>query len=153
MAKACEIATRDMRSNNHKLRLLSDYFTTKLTQEVEHVKINANIRQKLPQIISVTFVGVDGESLVTKLDMNGVAVSTGSACTSNSLSVSHVMTAIGLTNDNARSTIRFSLGKNNSYEELDSAIATIKQAVEELREYSSTYGAKIRKRKGDNDVQ
>ncbi len=148
LAKACEIATRDMRANNHKLRQLSEYFTTKLSEEVEHIVINANIRQKLPNIISVTFIGVDGESLLTKLDMNGVAVSTGSACTSNSLTVSHVMKAIGLSNDNARSTIRFSIGKNNSYEELDRAIAIIKKSVEELREYSSTFGSKTRKRKG-----
>ncbi len=148
-AKASEIAKRDMRSNNHKLRSLSQYFITKLNDEVENIVINANIRQKLPHIISVNFVGVDGESLLTKLDINGVAVATGSACTSNSLSVSHVMTAIGLDNDDARSTVRFSLGKNNSYEELDSAISIIKRSVNELREYSSTYGSKTRKRKGD----
>ena len=87
--------------------------------------------------------------MLTKLDLNGVAVSTGSACTSNSLAVSHVISAIGLSNDDAKSTIRFSLGKNNSYEELDEALSIIKKSVEELRAYSSTYGAKTRKRKGD----
>lgn len=148
-AKACEIADRDMKTNNHKIRNISEYFVTKLTESVENIKFNANTRQKLPHIISVVFVGVDGESLLTKLDMNGVAVSTGSACSSNSLSVSHVMTAIGLNNDDAKCTIRFSLGKNNSYEELDRAIAIIAKSVEELRAFSSTYGMKIRKRKGD----
>ncbi len=148
-AKASQIASRDMRSNNHKVRALSEYFITKLTSEVENIVINANVRQKLPQIISVNFIGVDGESLLAKLDMNGVAVSTGSACTSNSLSISHVMKAIGLNNDDARTTVRFSIGKNNSYEELDRAIAIIKDAVKDLREYSSTYSAKTRKRKGD----
>ena len=151
-AKASEIAHRDMRANNHKLRLLSEYFVSKLSSSVENIIFNADIRQKLPHIISVTFVGVDGESLLTKLDIAGVAVSTGSACTSNSLTVSHVMQAIGLKNDNARSTIRFSLGKNNSYEQLDEAIKIISKSVEELRAYSSTYGMKIRKRKGDKNV-
>ena len=151
-AKASEIAHRDMRANNHKLRLLSEYFISKLSSSVENIIFNADIRQKLPHIISVTFVGVDGESLLTKLDIAGVAVSTGSACTSNSLTVSHVMQAIGLKNDNARSTIRFSLGKNNSYEQLDEAIKIISKSVEELRAYSSTYGMKIRKRKGDKNV-
>lgn len=146
-AKACEIAKRDMRTNNHKLRLLSEYFISKLTAAVENIVINAHTKQKLPNIISVNFVGVDGESLLTKLDMNGVAVSMGSACTSNSLTVSHVITALGMSNDDARSTIRFSLGKNNSYDELDKAIATIAKAVEELRAFSSTYGSKTRKRK------
>ncbi len=146
-AKACEIAKRDMRTNNHKLRLLSEYFISKLTSAVENITINAHTKQKVPNIISVNFVGVDGESLLTKLDMNGVAVSTGSACTSNSLTVSHVITALGMSNDDARSTIRFSIGKNNSYEELDKAIAIIVKAVEELRAFSSTYGSKTRKKK------
>lgn len=151
-AKAVEIANRDMRTNNHKVRLLSEYFISKLTENVENIVINAHIKQKLPQIISVTFIGVDGESLMTKLDLNGVAVSTGSACSTNSLTVSHVLTAIGLTNDNARSTIRFSLSKNNSYDEIDKAITIIKRCVDELRAYSSTYGIKTRKRKGDKNV-
>ena len=151
-AKAAEIAMRDMRTNTHKLRLISEYFISRLNESVENIKINANVRQKLPNIISVTFTGVDGESLLTKLDMAGVAVSMGSACTSNSLTVSHVLTAIGLSNDDARSTIRFSLGKNNSYEELDRAVGIIKRSVEDLRAYSSTYSSKIRKRKGDKNV-
>ncbi len=147
--KACEIAHRDMRTNNHKIRALSEYFTTKLTDTVEHVIFNANTKQKLPHIMSITFVGIDGESLLTKLDMNGVAVSTGSACSVNSISVSPVLTAIGMNNDSARCTIRVSLGKNNSYEEIDRAIAIIARSVEELRAFSSTYGIKTRKRKGD----
>ena len=148
-AKACEVAHRDMKTNNHKLRALSEYFITKLSENVENIVINANVRQKLAHIVSVCFVGIDGESLLTKLDMNGIAVSTGSACASNGLSVSHVMKAIGLSNDNAKSTVRFSFGKNNSYEEIDKAISIIASSVEQLREYSSTYGMKIRKRKGD----
>ena len=152
LAKAVEIAHRDMKANNYKIRELSEYFISKLTSSVENIIINANVRQKLLHIISVTFVGVDGESLLTKLDLAGVAVSTGSACSSNSLTISHVMQAIGLNNEDARSTIRFSLGKNNSYEEIDNAVSIIKTAVEQLRAYSSTYGARIRKRKGDSNV-
>ena len=146
--KACEIAHRDMRTNNHKVRSLSEYFVTKLTDTVEHVLFNVNTRQKLPHIISVVFVGIDGESLMTKLDLNGVAISIGSACTSSNI-VSPVLSAIGLNNDNARCTVRFSIGKNNSYEEIDRAIAIIAKSAEELRAFSSTYGMKIRKRKGD----
>jgi len=150
-AKACEVAHRDMRTNNHKLRGLSEYFTTKLIDTVENISFNANTKQKLPHILSVKFVGVDGESLLTKLDINGVAVSTGSACASESLAVSHVLSAIGLNNDDARCTIRFSLGKNNSYEEIDKAVGIIAKSVEDLRAFSSTYGMKTRKRKGDKN--
>ena len=106
------------------------------------------MRQKLTHIVSVSFVGIDGESLLTKLDMNGIAISTGCECCSDYLSVSHVMKAIGLNNDDARCTVRFSLGKNNSYEELEKAVAIIARSVEELRAFSSTYGMKTRKRKG-----
>jgi len=148
-AKACEVAHRDMKTNNHKLRALSEYFITKLTENVENIVINANVRQKLANIVSVTFIGVDGESLLTKLDINGIAVSTGTASLSDNLSVSHVLKAIGLVNDNAKATVRFSFGKNNSYEEIDKAISIIAHSVEQLREFSSTYGMKIRKRKGD----
>ncbi len=148
-AKASEVAHRDMKTNNHKLRAISEYFITKLSENVENIIINANVRQKLAHIVSVCFIGVDGESLLTKLDMNGIAVSTGCACSSNSLTVSHVMQAIGLANDNAKATIRFSFGKNNSYEEIDKAVSIIAHSVEQLREFSSTYGMKIRKRKGD----
>ena len=151
-AKAAEIAMRDMKTNNHKLRNISEYFVMKLTEAVENIKINAETRQKLPHIVSVTFVGVDGESLATKLDLNGLAVSTGAACTSGTLTLSHVMAALGLSNDNARATIRFSFGKNNSYSEIDKAIGIIQRSVDELRAYSSTYGMKIRKRKGDRNV-
>ncbi len=147
--KAVEIAMRDMKTNNHKVRSLSEYFMSKLKDTVEHVTFNANTRQKLPHIISAKFVGVDGESLSTKLDINGVAVSTGSACSNNETPISYVLNAIGLNNEDAKCTVRFSLGKNNSYEELDKAIATIARSVEELRAFSSTYGMKIRKRKGD----
>lgn len=146
--KACEIAMRDMKSNNHKLRALSEYFVAKLNQTVENVILNANTRQKLPHIISAIFVGVDGESLLMKLDMNGVAVST--ACEySNNQPVSHVISALGFNVDDAKCAIRFSLGKNNSYEEIDRTIAVIAKSVEELRAFSSTYGIKTRKRKGD----
>lgn len=147
--KACEVANRDMRTNNHKLRELGNYFTKKLSEAVDNIIFNADTKQKLPHIISVTFVGIDGESLLTKLDLNGVAVSLGSACTSNSLQISHVIEAIGINKNDAKSTIRFSLGKNNSFEEVDQAISIIKRSVEELRAFSSTYGLKTRKKKGD----
>lgn len=148
-AKAVEIAFRDMKTNNHKLRNLSEYFVSKLTQTIENVKINAKTHQKLPHIISANFVGVDGESLLTKLDLNGIAVSTGCPNTKDVMAVSHVLQAIGIEPDDAKCTIRFSLGKNNSYDEIDKTIAIIAQSVEELRAISSTYGMKTRKRKGE----
>ena len=143
--KACEIADRDMKTNNHKVRGISDYFATKLASTIEHVKFNVETKQKLPQIISVNFVGVNAESLMPNLDLNGVAVSSGCEDTN----ISHVLSALGIDNDSASCSIRFSFGKNNSYEEIDKAISIISICVEDLRSYSSTFGMKIRKRKGD----
>ncbi len=151
-ARASVIAHENMRVHNNKLKSLADYFIAKLSEAVENISFNANVRQKVPQIVSVSFVGVDGESLMTKLDMNGIAVSMGSACTTNSLKVSHVISATGMTADDARSTIRFSFSYTNTFDEIDKAIVVIKQAVDELRAYSSTYGAKTRKKKGDKNV-
>lgn len=151
-AKAVEISQRDMKTNNHKLRGLSEYFVNKLTNTIQNIKINANVHQKLPHIVSVLFVGVDGESLQAKLDLCGVAVSAANVTTNKHTTVSYVIKSLGLSNDNASSTVRFSFGKNNSYDEIDKAIAIIAKSVEELREFSSTYGMKIRKRKGDSNV-
>ncbi len=143
--KACEIADRDSKTNNHKVRAISEYFVTTLISTIENVKLNIETKQKLPQIVSVNFVGVNAESLMTKLDLNGIAVSAG--CVNNQ--VSYVLSAIGLDNDSASCSIRFSFSKNNSYEEIERAISIISTCVDELRSYSSTYGMKIRKRKGD----
>ena len=144
-AKACEIVVRDIKTNNHKVRAISDYFTTKLVSTIENVKFNIETKQKLPHILSVGFVGVNAESLMTKLDLNGVAIASG--CYGDD--VSHVLSAIGMDNDNASCSVRFSFGKNNSYEEIDKAVSIIANCVEDLRSYSSTFGMKTRKRKGD----
>ena len=90
--------------------------------------------------------------MLTKLDIKGIAVSTVCACSTKDEKISHVIQALGIPNDNAKATVRFSIGKNNTYEELDKTIAVIAKSVEQLREFSSTYGMKIRKRKGDSNV-
>lgn len=134
--KACEIATRDMSINAHKIRSLKEHFIKKLTAEVPNFKINGHNYQRLQGVLSITFEGVDGEALTTLLDMKGIAVSTGSACNSGSHKPSYVLTAIGLDTIEAKSTIRISIGKSNTKEELDYVVLTIKDAVENLRAIS-----------------
>lgn len=156
-AKAAEIAYRDLAQNQYKLKTLSDYFVTQLTKEVPDVIINGYDKQKLRKIVSATFVGVDGSALLMMLDLKGVYVSTGSACMSNSVEVSHVLKAMGLSDDLAKSTIRFSFSKNNEYEEVDRAVAIIKECVEKLRSFSPTYSSKStvkqkRGRKKKNEI-
>ena len=150
--KAVEVVMRDMKINRRKTRTLSEYFVTKLQQSVQNIRIYANTHQKLPHIVSVMFIGVDGDSLMTKLDINGVAASFLPDRAHEKAKVSHIMKAMGLNPEDARCVVRFSFGKNNSFDELDKAIAILSKSVEELRELSSTYGMKIRKRKGDGNV-
>ena len=156
-AKAVEIAYRDLNQNQYKLKTLSEYFVAQLTKEVPDVIINGYSKQKLSKIVSATFVGIDGSALLMMLDLKGVYVSTGSACMSNSVEVSHVLKAMGMTDDLAKGTIRFSFSKNNEYEEVDIAVRIIKECVEKLRAYSPTYSSKStvkqkRGRKKKNEI-
>ena len=140
-AKASEIAYRDLVVNNYKTKTLSEYFVTQLEKEVPDIKINGYPRQKLNNIVSVSFAGIDGSALLMMLDLKGVYISTGSACMANALDTSHVIRAIGLSEDMAKGTVRFSFSKNNEPEEIDKAIAIIKESVSKLRAFSPTYSS------------
>ena len=134
--KASEIAVRDMNINMHKIRGLRDYFLKALTAKVTNFTINGHPHQKLQGLLSITFEGVEGESLATLLDMKGIAISTGSACNGGSHRISHVLNAIGLDANQAKSTVRISIGKHNTKEELDYVVDAIAEAVERLRAMS-----------------
>ncbi len=138
-AKASEIAYRDLVVNNYKTKTLAEYFVTQLEKEIPDISINGYARQKLPNIVSVSFAGIDGSALLMMLDLKGVYISTGSACMANALDTSHVVRAIGLNEDMAKGTVRFSFSKNNEPEEIDRAIAIIKESVLKLRALSPTY--------------
>ncbi len=100
------------------------------------VAVNGDPKHRLPTTTNLRFDGVDGESLVIALDLKGVACSTGAACSSGSLEPSHVLAAIGLTREQARSSIRFSLGRFTSREDLDYALEVLPGVVEHLRAVS-----------------
>lgn len=134
--KAAEIAHRDMKSNNNKLKLLSQYFTDNLRKKVDDIKFFGNPHQKLPQIVSVGFSYIDAESLLMLLDLKGICVSAGAACSSNSLKPSHVIKAMGFSDEIAKGVIRFSFSINNTYDEIDYCISVIEQSVAKLREIS-----------------
>ena len=134
--KASEIAVRDLSINMHKIRVLRDHFLKNLSQKVTNYTLNGHPAQRLQGLLSITFEGVEGEALMTLLDMKGVAVSTGSACNSGSHLPSHVLTAIGLDTAQAKSTIRISIGKSNTKDELDYVVDCIADAVETLRSIS-----------------
>ena len=134
--KAFEIATRDYSINTKKLKTLHDYFVNKLLKEIPYVKINGHYAQRLPGIASVTFETVDAEALLLLLDMDGIACSLGSACMAGSTEPSHVLQAIGLNVEDAKATIRFSFGTNNTKEEIDFVVEKLKKHVAKLRSIS-----------------
>lgn len=134
--KASEIAVRDLAINQQKLRSIREYFLSKLKENVEYIHINGHPHQKIQGTVSVSFEMVEGESLLMLLDLDGVAVSTASACTSNSLLPSHVLKAMGIEDELAQGTIRFSFGKNTSKADVDYALEVLISAVKKLRAIS-----------------
>jgi len=135
-AKAMQIAVRDIDVNNKKLTDLTDYFINKLNYAIPEIKINGNMYQKAPGIINVSFKYIEGESILIRLDLEGVAVSTGSACASGSLEKSHVLKAMGLSHEDINSAIRFSFGVDNTKEEIDYVIDKLQKIVADLRKMS-----------------
>ena len=134
--KAVEITKRDMEIVNKKLESLSNYFIKKVEYEIPNIHINGNLRQKAPGIVNIAFKYIEGESILIKLDLNGIAVSTGSACASGSLTKSHVLKAMGLKHEDINGAIRFSFGVDVSKDDIDFVVRKLAEIVEELRSMS-----------------
>lgn len=135
--KAVEIAVRDMVINQQKLRSERDYFLKNVQEKIDYVTVNGQPHQKINGILNISFDMVDNESLLMLLDMEGVAVSIGSACTSNSAEPSHVLKAMNLDDNIVKSSIRISFGKNTSRSDLDYVVEVLTKAVSQLRSISA----------------
>jgi cysteine desulfurase len=107
--------------------------------EIEATGLNGEGAPRVPNTTNIYFDGIEGEALVIALDLKGLAVSTGAACSSGAIEPSHVLTAIGLPIDRARASIRFSLGKQNTTEDVDFALALVAETVARLRKLSPVY--------------
>ena len=138
-AKAFEIADRDLEKNFSFVSSLRDRFIDRVLAEVPFVKLNGPRKNRLPANADFSFKFIEGESILFSLDIAGIAVSSGSACSSGSLEPSHVLLALGLPEELAHGSIRFSFGKHNTIEEVDYAVETIKSAVKRLREMSPLF--------------
>ena len=134
--KAVEIANRDLVVNQQKLRAIRNYFLEQVFEKIPNVKLNGHPLQKIQGTVNLSFDFIEGESLLMLLDMNGIAVSTGSACTSGSLEPSHVLKALGLSNELAQGSIRFSFGKAITKKEVDYVVEKLVESVEKLRNIS-----------------
>ncbi len=145
LGKAVEIATRDIIVNSKKLRTLRDYFIAQVEQNITMTHLNGHPVQRLPNNVNLSFGMVEGESLMYMLDLAGIAVSTGSACSSGSVENSHVLTAMGISPDLAQGAVRFSFGKNTTKEELDYVVQKLAESVEKLRKISAMSKSQVGK--------
>jgi len=110
-----------------------------LAARIPDSQINAARAPRTPNTANLTFPGIEGEALVIALDLKGVCVSTGAACSSGSVEPSHVLTAIGLSAEDARASIRFSLGRHTTEAEINYVLDAVPAAVSQLRKLSPTY--------------
>ncbi|MGQ9631163.1 MAG: cysteine desulfurase NifS [bacterium] len=141
MAKAVEIALRDMDEESRKMRELTEKLYEGLRDRIPHIRLNGSLKNRLPNTINVSIEYVEGESMILNLDMKGVAVSTGSACTSGSLEPSHVLVAMGVPPEVAHGSLRFSLGRENTLEDVNYVLEVLPPIVEKLRAMSPLYSS------------
>lgn len=125
LCTAIQYAYKEFDFNNTKVTALRNYFINNLIKQFNNVKINGDLNNRLPGNINVSFDGIDGEQLLLKLDEYGICASSASACSTGSSKPSHVLTAIGLTKEQAAGTVRFTLGKENTQSDIDYTIRTI----------------------------
>lgn len=118
LAEALKLANNEMEKNNKKIIEIRQYFAEQLKKLNQEIKINGDTEQRLPGNLNVTFPNCDGQELLFKLDEKGICASSGSACSTGESTPSHVLTAIGLTSKETEGTLRFSLGKENTKEEV-----------------------------------
>ena len=137
LGAACEIAGAEMAVESARLRELRDYLNAKFAKALDYVHVNGDMDHHLPGNLNVSFVYVEGESLL--MGINDIAVSSGSACTSATLEPSYVLKALGLGDDVAHSSIRFGLGRFNTKAEVDYVSDKLIDVVSKLRELSPLY--------------
>lgn len=129
LGKAIEIADNNLENYNSKLLKLRNYFIREITSKYENVKINGDLKQRLPGNINISFPGIDAEELLLKLDNQGICASAGSACSSGSTQPSHVLTAIGLSEEYATGSLRITLGEENTIDDVKFLINCIEKIL------------------------
>ena len=136
VGRAAESAAGHLEQEPRELAELRDRLETGILERISGTGVNGTRKRRTPNTTNIYFDGIEGEALVIALDLRGFAVSTGAACSSGAVEPSHVLTAIGLTPDRARSSVRFSLGRSNTVEQVDALIAALEDSVRHLRKIS-----------------
>lgn len=133
LAKALEIAGKRMEQDEQRIGELTEYFVTAVLTRISDTCLNGPRTGRLPQTANISFVGLEGEPIIVSLDIDGVAVASGSACTSGATEPSHVLTAMEIEPRVARGAIRFSLGRSTTREQLDYVLKVLPPTIERLR--------------------
>ena len=140
-SKALELAHENRESENDRVSQMRDYMLTEILQRIPDTTLNGPdpSLNRLPNNINVCFEGIDGESLLMRLDMEGICATSGSACTSGSIDPSHVLSAMGIEDQLARGALRLSLGRGTTEAEVEHVLEVLPKIVKDLREYSPIY--------------
>lgn len=138
-AKAMEIAVSEMDEIQNRVGTLGESFRMKVQEAIPDAQFNGHPTKRVKSTVNFCFRGAEGEAMVLNLDMKGIGVSSGSACTSGSTDPSHVLLAMGIPPEIAQSSVRFSFGRSNTMEHVDYAVMAVKEVVERLRSMSPFY--------------
>ncbi|MFH1231317.1 MAG: cysteine desulfurase NifS [Planctomycetota bacterium] len=141
-AKALELVYADMETTNKRMAELRNRLQEFIVGNIPEVKINGHLEKRLPHLLNISFYYVEGESILLNLDSYGICVSSGSACTSESLEPSHVLAAMDVPTEITHGSIRFSLGRETTKEEIDFTGKTLVKIIQRLREMSPLYKQK-----------
>jgi len=136
LGKAIGLVAHNAKRETKKIKVLRDYLIKKVLREIPNTKLNGSKKMRSPANINFSFLNVEGEGLLLSLDMEGITCSTGSACSTGSLSPSHVLLAIGLKAEEAHGSLRVTLGKSTTKKELDVFVSELKKTIERLRKIS-----------------
>ena len=136
LGKASEISMLNLKVNSQYLYYLRDHLIKRINEEIGGKILNGSLEHRLPNNVNFTFLGLNGEDLLTKLDEDGILVSTGSACSANRQQESHVLKAIGLNHEEISGSIRITLGIQNTIDDLEKTIIVLKNRITELRKLS-----------------
>lgn len=145
-SEAVEILEREREENNAYILSLKDRFIERVEREIPNARLNGDRERRVVGNANFAFLGIDGESLLFKLDLEGICASAGSACTAGSLEPSHVLISMGIEEEIAKSSIRFSFGKENTKDQIDYCVETLKKAIEELSAVPLFKGERIEKK-------
>lgn len=139
LAAAMELSYAELQEKNSRVRALRDYYEAEVEKRILYIKRNGDQKKRLAGTSNISFEFIEGEGLLLNLDLKGICASSGSACTSGSLDPSHVLLAIGLKHEIAHGSLRISIGKYNTKEEIDFLVENLVEIVNKLREMSPLY--------------